>query len=62
MSHVCYEGTCVSSQKRKAFSTIHGLRTHYEKAHPDTPEEETSLGSSRLLKRKHDAEDEEDQQ
>ena len=60
MSHVCYEGACASNQKRKAFSTIRGLRTHYEKAHPDTPEEETSLGSSRSLKRKRNAEDEED--
>ena len=60
ISHVCYEGACASNQKRKAFSTIRGLRTHYEKAHPDTPEEETSLGSSRSLKRKRDAEDKED--
>ena len=60
MSHVCYEGACASNQKHKAFLTIRGLRTHYEKAHPDTPEEETSLGSSRSLKRKRDAEDEED--
>ena len=60
MSHVCYEGACASGRRRKAFSTIRGLRTHYEKAHQDTPEEETSLGSSRSLKRKRDAEDEED--
>ena len=60
MSHVCYEGACASGRRRKAFSTIRGLHTHYEKAHQDTPEEETSLGSSRSLKRKRDAEDEED--
>lgn len=62
MSHVCYEGACASGRKRRTFSSIRGLRTHYEKAHKDTPEEETSLGTSRTLKRKRDAEDEEDQQ
>ena len=60
MSHVCYEGACAS--RRKCFTTIRGLRTHYEKAHQNTPDEETSLGSSRSLKRKRDAEDEEDRQ
>lgn len=59
MSHVCYEGDCASDPKRHTFSSIRGLRTHESRCHQDAPEEETSLGNARALKRKRDAEDEE---
>ena len=60
-SHVCYEGNCASGPRR-VFSSIRGLRQHLEKSHQNTPEDETSLGSSRSLKRKRDEEELEEQQ
>lgn len=62
MSHLCYEGNCVTGSKPREFSSIRGFRQHQYKCHQDTPEEETSLGNSRLLKRKRDAWDEEERQ
>lgn len=59
MSHICYEGGCASNPKRHTFSSTHALCQPQNKCHEDTPEEETSLGNARLLKRKRDAEDEE---
>ena len=58
MSHVCYEGSCASCSGR-VFPTIRGLQQHQLKSHKDTPEQETSLGKSRSLKRKRDEEEEE---
>lgn len=60
--HVCYEGACASGPKRREFSSSRALRQHENRCHQDTPEEETSLGSARSLKRKRDAEDKEEQE
>ena len=60
MPHECYEGACAS--KLKKYNTLRGLRTHQHRYHPDTLEEETLLGKARSLKRKRDAEDEEERQ
>ena len=57
MSHICYEGDCASSQQQPAFPTTRGLRTHQNRCHSKIAEDETSLGNSRALKHKHDAED-----
>jgi len=59
MSHICYEGVCASGPKQCSFSSVRALRTHQHRCHQDAPEEETSLGNARALKRKRDAEDEE---
>lgn len=59
MSHTCYEGACASNPKQHRFPTIRGLRTHQNRSHRGDPEEETSLGNARALKRKRDAEMEE---
>ncbi|KAF9786095.1 hypothetical protein BJ322DRAFT_1020212 [Thelephora terrestris] len=58
MSHVCYEGSCASGPQR-LFSSSRGLHQHQKKIHKDIPEQETSLGASRSLKRKRDEEEEE---
>jgi hypothetical protein len=60
MVHICYEGDCANAPVPQAFSSIRGFRTHLLKRHRDTPEAQTSLGNSRMLKRKRDEEDEED--
>ena len=60
MSHICCEGDCASDPKQHAFSSIRGLRQHQYRCHQETPEEGTSLGEARSLKRKRDAEDEEE--
>lgn len=59
MPHTCREGDCASDPKKNTFSSARGLRTHQYRSHRDDPEEETSLGNARTLKRKRDAEDNE---
>lgn len=60
MAHVCYEGDCANGPTQSAFPTIRGFRQHLLKCHQNTPEDQTSLGNSRTLKRKRDEEVEED--
>ena len=60
MSHVCYEGGC--AKKPRVFSSSRVLCQHEYRSHQDTPEEEMSLGNARMLKRKHDAQDEEERE
>jgi hypothetical protein len=59
MPHVCCEGDCASNPKQRTFLSARGLRTHQYRCHQEDPEEETSLGNARTLKRKRDADDEE---